>query len=882
MNKTAIKLLARMVLGFAAIITQGYFTNAQALDSKSSTAEKHEWTTEELFERLPQDTYKPPATTGLILVKEGKPLATIVIPEKASYHISYAVSVLNQYLQLVTGTTLPVVTAEKPWTEPVILIGKSRATEKYGVKTDDFINDSFRVQTGTNFVALVGGDLPVPEGSHPVNVASGTIFSIFDFLERECGVRWLIPGPLGIYYTKTSTLGVPVGINRYEQADILSRVFGGDPTWRTAHRDGGINIKDWGGHNWRLLVPLEKYWKTHPEYYALYKEKRSNNETYGGPSLCVSNPDVLQIAIKQMEDWMDQGYQLVQLCQPDAYGDAESSKNHSCCCAECLKIGGAQKQIEYFHKKICDALAKSRPGKYVEYSAYDKSGKPSPGFKLGKNVIIQLSTGKLKDWQDFECGGFSAYVYDFTFAQMMGRAHGPKESLAKTVRTCLRFKEEKSKKVYWCGFDNCWPLEGLNYYVAAKMQWDWDADPRAMMDEWLKLMYGPAEPPLRDFWAGLSRLKDKKLSQKAHKIYTCEMWVECFPEPELVKLAKLLEEANQLAKDNPTVLARLRTTQDQFRFLRATRNLCQAWLDYKNSDQKSIAPVRLLDQAQKKRKEVFDEIMDEKFKGDKGAYAGLLRAAPFEELDCGKDRQKYLECAYHEPFEVKFISQLPTEKMVKYYETGGRRETVSAARLSEPPNLDGRIIPGKYGQAQPVKLDDYVLGREITKELETEVQTAYDNKNLYLAFTCYEPAIDALAGLEEKRESKIWSTDCVEVIIQPDPKEGRSMHFMLNAGNFTYDGREGYADQNGVDWTTTWQHATSIDNKGKKWMAQLSLPFESLGVPPPRKGDQWKVQFARERYAGGLDYKTGQWMAWCPSFTGEFVNPKRFGTLVFE
>lgn len=861
-----------------AILTGVVFGNqVLAATDKQSAAQSamRAWPNEEVFKRLPADTYQPPASNGLLLVKDGKPLATIVVAGRTNAHIDKAASELQSHLKLITGAVVPIVTVNEKWSEPVILVGKSGATDKYGVQTDDLVDDSFRVQSGPGFVALAGGE----EGLEIST--SGTRLAVCDFLERECGVRWLVPDKLGTHFTLTTTLGVPLGLNRRKKADMLWRVMQGNHDWRERQGHGGIKTFLAGGHTWGTLVPLTNYWQTHPEYYALFQGKRSAKSDKGkNAALCVSNPDVLKIAVKSVEDVLDNGCRVFALAQPDSYGNAVPH----CQCANCLKIGDARAQAEWFHKKIAEAIVQSRPDKYVTHLAYGPTTSPGPGLTFGKNVIVDLATGKIEDWKAVPCAGFSAYVYNFTSFNVMGFPNGPKNSLANTVCTMQGFKQNRIKGVYWCGFANCWPLEGLNYYVAAKMERDLAADPRALTDEWLKLMYGPAEPAMRKFWLALSRMaqKQKELTA-AESRGTAQQWVAIVQPALVAELFGHLDEAVKLAGQDRTYLTRIVTARDMLRFVQATANVFRAFLDYQEA-QADMNRLRALAQALRERQQVFDEIVAEHEKGEEGRYAGLRFAGPFATKGVG-DRKYLAELVDgHGPYgAIKHIRTLPVEAMLKYFETQ-KPSQASAARVSTPPTMDGRINPGEYGNAKPFRLINDNSGNAIDESLATEVRVAFDHKNLYMGFVCHEPLINDLKGLKEERERKIWDTDCIEVFVQPNPEQDRNMHFMVSAGNYVYDARYGYitdeldpmAYNEDMSWTTAWQHAACVDKDGKVWSAEVALPFESLGVEAPSKGALWRVQFSRERYPEKFLL-----MAFSPTF-GNFHNQARFGTLIFE
>ncbi len=84
----------------------------------------------------------------LVLVKEGKPNATLVIAAKSRQATLLAVAEFQHYIEKISGTQLPVLTDEYPVKGTLILIGESTFTRKLGYKNEDFFKDESVVKTG--------------------------------------------------------------------------------------------------------------------------------------------------------------------------------------------------------------------------------------------------------------------------------------------------------------------------------------------------------------------------------------------------------------------------------------------------------------------------------------------------------------------------------------------------------------------------------------------------------------------------------------------------------------------------------------------------------------------------------------------------------------
>ncbi|MBO4648917.1 MAG: DUF4838 domain-containing protein [Lentisphaeria bacterium] len=158
-------------------------------------------------------------------------------------------------------------------------------------------------------------------GNKNGKVLHGTMFSVYDFLEKECGVRWLWPGELGTVIDpqepKTLASGTAVFVPAFERRMTNSFTYGvlSMPLkerrelyqWLN-HRKAGTSLFARGSgfqHAFASLMPRAKYAKDHPEYYSLVspdhwvgmpKPDKPTRKVTGGPwQLCTSNPEVRRI-----------------------------------------------------------------------------------------------------------------------------------------------------------------------------------------------------------------------------------------------------------------------------------------------------------------------------------------------------------------------------------------------------------------------------------------------------------------------------------------------------------------------------------------------------------------------------------------------------------
>ena len=180
----------------------------------------------------------------VILTGPGCPGSVIVVADKASPAAEYAAAELSRHLELVSGVKLPVV-RESEATAPVrIYVGATAAAERVGLGQDKFAKEAWTVRCLDGALYLVGGenglplfhprdpDAPRKEKMARINdnglvrdARRGTLYAVYDFLDRELGIRWLWPGELGTFAPKKETIRVPDGLRRDGEPAFKQRHF---------------------------------------------------------------------------------------------------------------------------------------------------------------------------------------------------------------------------------------------------------------------------------------------------------------------------------------------------------------------------------------------------------------------------------------------------------------------------------------------------------------------------------------------------------------------------------------------------------------------------------------------------------------------------------
>lgn len=146
----------------------------------------------------------------VILVENGRAQAVVVVADTPSPVAAYAAEELAHHVALATGVSLPVVRESDvtPEARTRVYVGVTRAAAARGMDAAKLTHDRFRMRTDGGDLFLLGAEdadaLPL---SH-THGYSGTLFAVYELLERVLAVRWLWPGPLGTFVPRRETITV--------------------------------------------------------------------------------------------------------------------------------------------------------------------------------------------------------------------------------------------------------------------------------------------------------------------------------------------------------------------------------------------------------------------------------------------------------------------------------------------------------------------------------------------------------------------------------------------------------------------------------------------------------------------------------------------------
>lgn len=180
---------------------------------------------------------------------------------------------------------------------------------------------------------------------------------------------------------------------------------------------------------------------------------------------------------------------------------------------------------------------------------------------------------------------------------------------------------------------------------------------------------------------------------------------------------------------------------------------------------------------------------------------------------------------------------------------------IEAIATDSPPEIDGALTDlcwKKAAQSGSFVQYDPLPGEPATQP--TKVYLAYDRNRLYIGFECFKDDMNQLAAKSTRRDSRFFSDDYVEVLIDTYLDKRNCYAFALNPLGTQRDRRiinEGSnVRRSGSDlgsalpWDCDWDGRASIYKD--RWTAEFSIPFAELRFPKSQNPPgAWGVNFWR-------------------------------------
>lgn len=492
---------------------------------------------------------------GLVLVSQSDSYR-IVVPADATPGEQEAATLLQTYVKRISGKDLAVVPVKETTGEKEIVISAATRSAFIGDTVSGLGTDGFRIHTRGKNLYITGGE------------GKGAVYGVYTFLEEYLGCRMYSPDVQVI--PSSAEIRIPARIDNRQVPQMIHRHLGyrnmgtGEyAAWNKLSAPIGTPESRWGmfAESLGRLLPIEKYYKNHPEYYAFYKGKRVPSQ------LCLSNPEVVKVVTANLKELMEK--------KPDAiYWSVSQNDNTGYChCDRCAAIdreeGGPSGSLIRFVNQVAAAF----PDKIISTLAYTYSRSAPVKVKPAENVNIMfcniecnrscplekdsLSASFRKDITDWSKITRDMFVWDYViqFKNLVSpfpNLHTLQPNLQYFVdHGVTGIFEQGNREV---GGEFC----ELRCYLLAKLMWNPSLDADSIITDFTDGYYGKGGTYIKQYidllHANLEESGDRlsifgnTLDPK--KSYLSPEWLK--------KYGELFDQAEQAEEDRPEILQRIK------------------------------------------------------------------------------------------------------------------------------------------------------------------------------------------------------------------------------------------------------------------------------------------------------------------------------------
>ena len=349
----------------------------------------------------------------------------------------------------------------------------------------------------------------------------GSFNAVSAFLQK-LGVRWLLPGELGEFVPQVKSIALPK-IDETVHPDFEMRQFSvhGPSEWTRWGMRLGVRYP-FGmqtAHGMSRLGRQEIY-EAHPDWFALYGGKRRFDPNDNNNHFCYSNDELFRETVRCVQAQFDvYGFEGVSVMPPDSY-------TAICQCSLCEgknqpergPRGSLSNHVWDFVDRVAKEVALTHPGKLIYCCAYGANSLPPTNIaKLEPNVQVVIVGGRRPKSgadQQAEIRGFRESWLSKTDRPIQIYENYPLTSrgwylpvfMARTIGNSINETKGASRgEEVWVSppkeLDGKAAFNAFQFYFTAKMYWGGtDQDVGALLEEYCRLMYGPAGDDMRAFF----------------------------------------------------------------------------------------------------------------------------------------------------------------------------------------------------------------------------------------------------------------------------------------------------------------------------------------------------------------------------------------------
>lgn len=342
----------------------------------------------------------PLPAMALTIARDGRPCCAVVVAGQASRSEKTAAAELAHYLGRMTGAAFAVTTERETGGQdaaPAIYVGDTAYARRSGIEAAKLAAEEWVVRQVRGSLIVAGGR------------PRGTLYGAYHFLEDVAGVHWWTPWEESVPNKPTfavdhvSLRGRP--FFRYRDIFTLYGADGGRFAARNRlNRQGDAPISpDFGGamaygppyhvHTFSFYIPPERYFKTHPEWFALVDGRRKP----GRGQLCLTNASLREAVLAKLKGFIETSRAAARAAgvpPPAMFSISQNDVPGPCQCSACQAIARREDSeagpLLDFVNYLAAGIGSLYPDVFIDTLAYQYTQKPPRTMRARDNVIVRL------------------------------------------------------------------------------------------------------------------------------------------------------------------------------------------------------------------------------------------------------------------------------------------------------------------------------------------------------------------------------------------------------------------------------------------------------------------------------------------------------------
>lgn len=547
------------------------------------------------------------------LVADGKAQAVVVIADQPSAVAKYAANEMVAHVEKATGVRLDVIGENGLATAlPCrVFIGGTRAARDAGIDVGKLAPEAFVLHTKDKSLFIAGDD----GNGDPIDMdtRAGTLWGVYEWLERTLDVRWVWPGELGTFVPKR-TLAISAEFDEQTAPRLIQRKMRAGLGFTSEHPAMGFTKAAAEKFAQEEMVFLRRHrmgrsvrmsyghaftdwWKKdgagHPEWFQLRDNgQRGPSKPTARFSMCVSDADLQREIV---ERWKSKSKPDGRI--PSFINAVENDYLGSCTCEHCRALDGPAPTdyLKFYSAKskmagsrfVSDRYARfwlgvqqlaakiDQNATVIGYVYFNYFQAPTTDVKLNEHVLLGFCpsggffprSADEQEWMKQQWAGWrktgarlflrsnhllDGYVMPYIFVHQFADEfqHDARNGMVATDLDSLTGQ---------------WATQGPTLYVALRLH----TRPEAKVDDLLAEYYsafGAAAPQVKayfDYWENYTTMGRERIGKTMDELEASRWrsWAKAahvlYPPSCFAPADALLDEAAKIVASDPQALGRI-------------------------------------------------------------------------------------------------------------------------------------------------------------------------------------------------------------------------------------------------------------------------------------------------------------------------------------